>query len=121
MESGWFARRTSSIFTNPLRLTLLNRLQIGDDGADLIAREYKFGHVRMAGDDALAQCLFERLDRIAFPEGAERRRLRVRALAGAGGRMATGAIPVHEGLAAPQRGRVLGGCGRYRNAEQQSQ
>jgi hypothetical protein len=74
---------------------------MSDYGADLIALEPELGHVRVPGDDAPAQSLFESLDRITFPERAEQWSFRVGALTGVGGRMAAGAIPVHKSLAAP--------------------
>src|SRR6266436_1876926 len=46
-------------------LTFLNRLQIRNDGADVIALEREFGHIRMAGDDALPRGFLQRLDRVA--------------------------------------------------------
>ena len=54
-------------------LTLLDRLQIGNDGTDVIGFKREFRHIRVAGHDALAQRLFERLDRIARAQRAESR------------------------------------------------
>ena len=70
-------------------------------------REPELGHVRVPGNDALAQGLFESLNWITFPERPEQWSFRVSALTGAGGRMGAGAIPVHKSLAAPDCGRVL--------------
>ena len=91
-----FMGTNRSFAVNALRF--LDRLQVGDDGADIVAFEFELRHVRMARDDALAQGFLQRLDRIALRQGAEQRGLRMAAFAGAGGRMAARAILGEESL-----------------------
>ena len=52
--------------------------------------------IRVARNDAFAECLFERFDRIALAEHAEGRRFRVGAFAGAHSRVAARSIAGNE-------------------------
>ena len=88
-------------------LTFLDGLEIGDNGADIVTREYELRHVRMAGDDSLAQGFLQRLDGIALSEGTEQWSLRVPTFAGAGDCMAARAI-LGEKRFPPLKGRVFG-------------
>src|SRR6185437_6494707 len=74
------------------RSALLDGLQIGDDGTDLVGVKLEFRHIGMAGEDALAQRLLERFHRIALAEHAKQRRLLARACAAAADGMAAGAV-----------------------------
>jgi hypothetical protein len=94
-------------------LTLLDRLQIGDYGADIVTVECELGHVWMARDNSLAQSLFKKLDWIVRRKVTKQRSLRVPALAGAADGMAASAVPCEESLATPDVARVVGACGGY--------
>lgn len=52
------------------------RFQIGDQVADLVLVQRKFGHSRMAGPDTLGKRLLQILDGIPLMKGSERRRFR---------------------------------------------
>ena len=73
-------------------LALLDGLQIGNDGTDIVGVKLEFRHIRMAGHDALSQRLLQGLNRIALSESAKRRRKFVRAVTAATDRMARCAI-----------------------------
>lgn len=53
--------------------SLLQRLQEGDEIADLIGVEAKLWHGRVASDDALGESFLQLLDRISLVQCAERR------------------------------------------------
>src|SRR5665213_621590 len=89
---------------------LLNRVEVGDDGTDLVGVKSKFRHIRVAGHDALAQGFFQRFDGIAGSERAEGRRIGARAGAGSPNRVAPGAILGQQVLAELE---IAGGGGRF--------
>jgi len=64
-----FCDASRDVDRNPL--TFLDGLQIGYDGPDIVALKFELGHVRVAGDDALAQRFLQRLDGVAPCQGAE--------------------------------------------------
>src|SRR5215468_10349704 len=93
-------------------LRVLDGLQKGKNCAHVVDFEHELRHVRMAGHQALRQCLRQRIDRISRSQRAECRRLRMRARSGYIDRVTAGAMPFHQRLAALfKAGRVLG-CSR---------
>src|SRR5262245_31703617 len=82
----------------------LQRLQKLDEIVDLIGLEPKLGHARMSGDDALAERLFQRRNRVTLVQRAERRRDLERTFAELVDRVATGAIGAGDVQAALRAG-----------------
>src|SRR5215831_7491571 len=80
----------------PRRGLFFQRLQVGDHVGDLAGVESKFWHRRMAGDDALGQCLLQAFHGVTLVEGAERRREAEGAVANLVDRVAFGAIRLDE-------------------------
>src|SRR5260221_9852504 len=101
-----------------IRILFLNGLQISDDSTDLIALEFELRHIRMAGDDALAQGFLQRLDRVALRQATKQGGLRMSAFAGAGGRMATRAFLGEKSLSPLKGSGIL--CARRRRGEHQT-
>src|SRR4051794_40465669 len=80
----------------PPERSAFERLEIGDDVADLPRIEPELRHGRMAGGDSLGQRFGEIFDRIALMQGSERRRDLQWASRRLVDRMAVGAVGEHE-------------------------
>src|SRR5262249_7115625 len=73
-------------------LTLLDGLQICNDGTHILSIKCEFRHIRVTGHDALSQCLLQGFDRITLTEAPERGGRFVRTLANSADGMARCAV-----------------------------
>jgi hypothetical protein len=82
---------------------------------DIITGEQKLGHVRVPGNDAFGQGLFQCFDRIPFANSTKSRRLRMSARSCAADRVAARAIPRDQQLTTMDGGAtfcVASGCNK---------
>jgi hypothetical protein len=77
----------------------LQEFEIGDQIIDLVGVQFQLRHFRVYRPYTLGECLFEIFDRVAVVQGAERRRLRDRAITGRTDRMTSCAIRLGEDAA----------------------
>jgi hypothetical protein len=98
---------STTIFWNDVLVSLISNSLFGTKASDvrencldILLRRDKFGHVGVSGRNSFGEGLFERVQRISFRQGTERRRIRMGALVRAGDAMTAGTIRLNQRLAA---------------------